>query len=78
MKNEFVQETLIQKEGASEVATLLLLIDTAYSALERVLILLGEQGEMHARMEGNGLSKHTCLGEGHFVTTAVLSSMIIF
>ena len=62
MKNEFVQETLIQNEGASEVAMFLLLIDIAYNALKRVLTLLGEQREMHTRMEGNGISKYMCKG----------------
>lgn len=40
----------------------LLLTDTAYNALKRVLTLPGKQSEMHARMEGNGVNK--CIGKG--------------
>lgn len=75
-KNKFVQETLIQKEWASAVAAFLLLIDTAYNALKRVLIVLGEQREMHTRMEGNGISKYTCKGKD--ILRLQLSSLVWF
>lgn len=52
MKNEFDQETLLQKEGASEVSACSLLLDTAHSVLKRVLILFEE---MDTRMEFNGI-----------------------
>lgn len=59
MKNEFDQETLLQKEGASEVSAFSLLLDTAHNVLKRMLMLFEK---MDTRMEGNGLSKCICKG----------------
>lgn len=59
MKDEFDQETLLQKEEASEVAAFSLLLDTTHNVLKRMPILFGE---MDTRMKGNGLSKYICKG----------------
>jgi len=53
---------LLQKEGAGEVASFFLFLDTTRNALQGVNIAR-EQREMHTSLEGNDLSKYMCKGK---------------
>lgn len=58
-RNKLVQEILLQKERTSEIASFLLLMYASYNTWKMVLMLRGQQRELHTRMEGDGVSKST-------------------